>query len=85
MENVTVIHFGLGEVVTNWGTFEGHPAVFIEPAIVPGAVGERETDDEHEVRNAVRPGTIVLQFHNPDGAAILKQDIDSALNKRSEA
>lgn len=83
MSDVKVVRIGLGEVVSNWGTYEGIPALFIEPATRAGIVGEKEFPDSEEIKTDVRDGGIILQFHNANGADILIEDINSALGRQS--
>ena len=77
MENIRVFRLGLGEVISSWGTYEGYPALFIEPASSPGVVGEFDPSFEP---NDLRVGSVVLQIHNPSGLDIIKQDMESALD-----
>ena len=76
MENIKVIRIGLGEVTSSWGSYEGYPALFLEHADPSGVVGEIDSLTE---KNEVRPGSVILQIHNPNGMEIIKQDIESAL------
>lgn len=78
MNNVIIFRLGLGEVTSTWGTYEGYPAVFIEPASPSGPVGELAPDGP---KTSVKEGGLVLQFQKPDGAGILVEDIHSALEK----
>lgn len=78
MEDVKVVRFGLGEVVSNFGTFGGHPAVFIEPVEPIGPVGSPGPD---MAKDSVVSGGLILQFLKEDGADILIEDILSALGR----
>ena len=83
-EDVKIIRFGLGEVVCNWGTYEGKPAVFIEPVPVAGEVGtsaEKAYQEMGRSREDVASGGVILQFVKPDGAGVLIQNINAALEK----
>jgi hypothetical protein len=78
MENVKVIEIGLGEVVSNWGTYEGKPALFIEPVTVAGVVGQHAPDGpKHEVQ----PNSTIIRFHSPAGALVLMEDMLTAINR----
>jgi hypothetical protein len=81
MENVTVIELGLGEVVSNYGTYEGKPAVFLERVsalgIPNGKPGESAPDSP---KNAVAPGTVILRIHSAPGAHVVMEDMVSAMN-----
>ena len=81
MENVTVIELGLGEVVSNYGTYEGKAAVFIEPVgslgIPNGQAGQSAPETP---KNAVAPGTVILRIHSAAGAHVVMEDMVSAMN-----
>ena len=77
MENIRVFRLGLGEVLSTWGTYEGYPALFIEPADPSGVVGEFAPSTNPR---KLRVGSVVLQIHNPSGLDIIKQDMESAVN-----
>ena len=81
--NVRVIHLGRGKVVSNYGTYFGTPSIFLEPVIgEAGPVGQvLRPDEEPQISDhAVSSGGIILCFHSPDGASIILEDIQSALN-----
>lgn len=81
MENVTVIELGLGEVVSNYGTYEGKPAVFIEPVSALGIPnGEAGQSAPDTPRDGVAPGTVILRIHSPVGAHVVMEDMVSAMN-----
>lgn len=84
MSDVKVVKFGLGEVVSNWGTYEGMPCVFLEPADAPGAIGDVAAGYSGIGENPLRPGTVVLQFHKREGVKILLEDIHTAIAKQYE-
>jgi hypothetical protein len=77
MENVKVIEIGLGQVVSNWGTYEGKPALFIEPVPVAGKVGQQGPElPKHELT----PNSTIIRFHSAKGANVIMEDILSAIN-----
>jgi len=80
-ESVKVIKLGLGEVVTNWGTHNGVPAVFIEPVLGDaGDVGEQVSGNrESQIKNdSVSDGSVVIEIHNIRGLHVLLEDFASA-------
>lgn len=87
MENTRIVRFGLGQVVSNWGTYEGKPAVFIEPVLgEPGVCGDDLLGDrEPQIlgKTEVGPlsdGAIVLVLDGDiRGAEVLLEDIHSAM------
>lgn len=84
---VNVIEIGVGKVVSNWGEYEGHPAIFIEPVVgEPGVPGEQLGDGrESQIRkDAVSDGGTVLVFKGLRGAEVLIEDIQSALAPKLE-
>lgn len=81
MENVTVIELGLGEVVSNYGTYEGKAAVFLEPVKTIGiANGQPGQSAPETPKDAVAPGTVILRIHSAPGAHVVMEDMVSAMN-----
>jgi hypothetical protein len=81
MENVTVIELGLGEVVSNYGTYEGKPAVFLEPVSALGIPnGQPGLSAPETPKDSVAPGTVILRIHSAPGAHVVMEDIVSAMN-----
>jgi hypothetical protein len=79
MENVKVVTFGEGKIISNWGTYEGHPAVYLEPVLgEPGIVGEVTPSLENNDLDKVRDGGVILQFKSSHGMRILLEDIGMA-------
>jgi hypothetical protein len=78
MENVKVVECGIGAIVSNWGTYGGVPALFIEPAKEHGTVG-KNADSGHDPEN-LKEGAVVIRFNNPLGAYVLIQDMLSAMS-----
>jgi hypothetical protein len=75
------IKLGIGAFVVNHGTFEGKPAIFIEPVEVAGTVGATATDsglDQH----GVAPGGTVITFENPKCAEVVREEIRAAWRER---
>jgi hypothetical protein len=79
MKNVKVIRIGLGEVVSNWGTYEGQYAVFLEPVAEHGIPGE-EAPAHLTAADSVKDESTIIQFYSQEGARVLIEDIQSALN-----
>jgi len=77
MEKVKVVECGIGAIVSNWGTYGGVPALFIEPAQHPGTVG-RNAGSEHDPEK-LKDGAVVIRFNDPRGAYVLIQDMLSAI------
>lgn len=85
-ENVKVVKFGLGEVTCVWGSYQGLPAVFIEPAPVPGAFGTSAAGVLNALgrtNDSVADGALILQFWGGEGERVLLEDIHSARAKFS--
>ena len=84
MENVKVVTFGEGKIICNWGTYEVHPAVFLEPVDgEPGAVGDTVPHGfEGDKKGTVKAGGVILQFKNQAGLNILLEDINSAIDSK---
>jgi hypothetical protein len=83
-ENVKIVHLGKGAVVSNWGTYGGLPAVFIERVLAdPGTVGDLvKGETEPQIANdKVTDDGLILVLHNPEGAAIVIEDLQSAIAK----
>lgn len=79
--DVTVIELGLGEVVSNYGTYEGKPAVFLEPVkALDIEAGQPGTSAPDTPKNAVAPGTVILRIHESAGALVVMEDMVSAMN-----
>jgi hypothetical protein len=81
-EDVRIVHLGQGGVVSNWGTYHGLPCVFIEPVVsTPGIVGEKVPDgaEPQITKTSVSSGGIVFVIHNPEGAKVVMEDFQSAL------
>lgn len=77
-----IIDIGVGKVVSNWGTYDGFPALFIEPVLgEPGRSGDDiECGREPQiVKNAISDGGTVLVFRGLRGAQVIIEDIQSAL------
>jgi len=80
---VKVIHVGQGKVVSNFGTHYGTPCVFIEPVVGDaGPVGQKvkEGREPQITKDSISEGGIILCFHSPEGAAVIIEDIQSALS-----
>ena len=61
--DITVIELGLGEVVSTYGTYEGKPAVFLEPVKALGiAAGQPGQLAPNTPKDAIAPGTVILEF-----------------------
>ena len=81
MENVTVVELGIGEVVSNYGTFEGKPAVFLEPVKALGfQIGQPGKTAPETPSDGVAPGTVILRIHASEGAHVVMEDLVSAMN-----
>jgi len=76
MEGIKVVRIGLGEVTSNWGTFDGLPALFLEPISPAGKVGELAPGEQ---KNSVVPGSVILQFHGTGGGEVVISDIQSCI------
>ena len=78
---IKVIELGLGEVVSNYGTYEGKPAVFLEPVKTLGFPnGEPGTTAPDTPKDAVADGTVILRIHSSEGAHVIMEDLVSAMN-----
>jgi len=75
---------GEGAHVVNYGTWEGSPAVFIEPAPSPGPVGGDATGAGLP-KDVVSPAGLVLTLLNPLAALTLIEAITKALLPRKPA
>jgi hypothetical protein len=71
-----IIRLGIGEVVSNWGTSNGFPALIIEPVDEKGVVGCRAPGENSD---PLHPEAIVFEIHSTPGVQILLEDIHSAL------
>lgn len=81
MENVTIVELGLGEVVSNYGTYEGKPAIFLEPVKNLGfQAGQPGNTAPDTPRDGVAPGTVILRIHDSAGAHVVMEDLVSAMN-----
>lgn len=81
--SVRIIRIGLGEVVSNWGTYHGKPALFIEPVLgKPQSPGVHVTEgiEPQICKDFVSDGGTVLVFHDRSGAEVIIEDINSALS-----
>ena len=79
--DITVIELGLGEVVCNYGAYEGRPAVFLEPVKTLGiATGQPGQSAPDTSKDAVAPRTVILRIHNASGAYVVMEDLVSAMN-----
>lgn len=56
------LRFGDGRLVIDVGTFHERPAVFIKPAKVPGAVGDKVCAADKGPLDRLEPGEIVWTF-----------------------
>jgi hypothetical protein len=77
MSELNVIRLGLGSVVCNYGTYEGKPALFLEPVLgEPGLTGEKVPDGREPqiVPDAIATGTII-QMNSVEGARVLLEDL----------
>lgn len=85
-ENAKVIDLGLGKWVSNFGTYLGNPAVFIEPAEVAGEVGAKvpEASEPTIKANDVRDDGIILVIHDPRGARVIIEDLMAAIGDGSD-
>jgi hypothetical protein len=84
-KGVQVIHLGQGKIVSNFGTHFGVPCVFIEP--VRGDAGEigQKVEDGREPQitsDSVSEGGVILVLHSKEGAAVVIEDIQSALEAK---
>jgi hypothetical protein len=70
------VKFGLGETRSNWGKSNGKPAVILEPISPSGPVGHEAPGSNDD---PLHPETVVLEFHAPEGAEVLVDDIRLAL------
>jgi hypothetical protein len=80
--SVTIIKLGLGETVSNWGTHNGIPSVFIEPAVNhSGEVGRELRKDEqtHILPTSICDGGTIIEIHDMKGAEILIEDMRRAV------
>lgn len=87
-KQVKVIHVGRGEVVSNWGTYEGSPAVFIEPVVGnAGTIGEKVTEGVQPqiVNDGVSDGGVVIVIHDKAGLDVLLEDFASAIGASPSA
>jgi hypothetical protein len=76
-----VIEIGAGKVVSNWGTYNGFPALFIEPVLgEPGRSGDEleEGREPQIVKDSVSDEGTVLVFRGLRGAQVIIEDIQSA-------
>jgi hypothetical protein len=67
-ETPIVVELGRGEYSIDRGTYEGTPAVFIEPVSPAGNVGGKGPDLP---LNALQPRTVILRIHDQKGAEVL--------------
>lgn len=74
-----IIRIGLGEVISNWGTSNGKPAVIIEPANKPGPVGHRGPGSNDD---PLHEDAVVLEIHAPEGLEVLVDDMRKALEAK---
>lgn len=74
-QKAKVVRLGRGEIVSNYGTYNGSPAVFLEPADTPGKVGENAQGYE---KNELRAGSVVIVLDDLSGADVLMEDLNSA-------
>jgi hypothetical protein len=80
MENVKIVELGLGDVVSSYGTFEGKPAVFLEPVKMLGfQTGQPGTTAPDTPRDSVVPGTVILRINASEGAHVVMEDLVSAM------
>lgn len=77
MTKLNHIKLGTGAFVVNHGTYEGVPALFIEPVEVAGTVGADATDSGLE-QHGVAPGGTVITFGNNKCAEVLREEIRAA-------
>lgn len=81
MDKVTVINLGLGEVVSNYGTYAGNPAVFLEPVNSLGIpTGQPGTPAPETPKDEVAPGSVILCIHSSEGAHVVMEDLVWAMN-----
>lgn len=81
VRNYTVIVLGKGMYVSNWGSHNGVPALFLERVVGnPGVVGEViEEGREPQIKmDSVSSSGLVIEFHSPDAVDVLMQDIEAA-------
>ena len=81
--DVTVIELGLGEVVSNYGTYEGKPAgISGNPSrlsTLKWGNRERQAPDTPKNRRLLA-GTVILRIHESAGALVVMEDMVSAMN-----
>jgi hypothetical protein len=79
--DITIVELGLGKVVSNYGTYEGKPAIFLEPVATLGIPnGTPGTLAPDTPKNALAPGSVVLRIHDSAGAHVVMEDLVSAMN-----
>lgn len=67
------IFFGDGSLIVNNGKYGGEPAVFIEAAPVPGAIGENANDALP--RDRITDGGTVLTFKSAASLNVLIEEL----------
>jgi len=83
MSDVKVIQLGLGKVISNYGTHNGVPSVFIEPVLADaGELGADLTGDREPqiTKNSVSAGGLIIEIHEERGLKVLLEDFQSALS-----
>lgn len=60
MKSAKLLRFGYGEVICEKGEYYGDLAIFIEPALTPGPVGEVTFDETP--RDSVHEDGVILTF-----------------------
>lgn len=79
--DAVVVELGRGEWISNYGTYEGSPAVFLEPVkslgFEQGVAGQSAPASP---KDALAHGSVILRIHDSAGAHVVMEDLVSAMN-----
>lgn len=70
------IRVGLGEIVSNFGTSNGKPALIIEPALRAGPIGHNAPESNDD---PLHEDAIIFEIHDAGGVEVLVDDLRKAL------
>lgn len=77
-----IIKIGLGNYVTNHGTYDGFPALFIEPVVGDGGTTGaklKHGEQPHIKLDAISDAGTVIIFAGVEGAKVVLDDMQSAI------
>jgi hypothetical protein len=78
--SINVIELGAGRFVINHGYFGNKAALFIEPASMPGEIGEGASKSGLRKTECV-PGGTVITFENLACADVLRDETEAAYKR----